>query len=204
METRKRRLKRRYNQCLFRRKQLLKKTLLGVLSTVLVFWLTTALYSWFKDRSNRQDSAKQGEQGKSDALPTYYFDGLVVDEATKSLLSGAEVKLMIGEITTSDKTDSEGKYLFSVPKAGHQIAAIFVASAAGYRAYTKNLKSDPSGVLESVPTVFLQAESQPSPSSPSPSTAPVVRMTGKWTEATRYTPRALPTAARIAVQAVKP
>ena len=179
----------------------MKKTLLGVLSTVLVFWLTTALYSWFKDRSNRQDSAKQGE---SDALPTYYFDGLVVDEATKSLLSGAEVKLTIGETTTSDKTDSEGKYLFSVPKAGHQIAAIFVASAAGYRAYTKNLKSDPSGVLESVPTVFLQAESQPSPPSPNPSAAPVVRMTGKWTEATRYTPRALPTAARIAVQAVRP
>ena len=185
----------------------MKKTLLGVLSTVLVFWLTTALYSWFRDRSNRQNSAKQGEQdkqGKSDVLPTYYFDGLVVDEATKSLLSGAEVKLMIGETTTSDKTDSEGKYLFSVPKAGHQIAAIFVASAAGYRAYTKNLKSDPSGVLESVPTVFLQAESQPSPPSPSPSAAPVVRMTGKWTEATRYTPRALPTAARIAVEAVRP
>ena len=182
----------------------MKKTLLGVLSTVLVFWLTTALYSWFKDRSNRQDSAKQGEQGKSDALPTYYFDGLVVDEATKSLLSGAEVKLTIGETTTSDKTDSEGKYLFSVPKAGHQIAAIFVASAAGYRAYTKNLKSDPSGVLESVPPVFLQAESQPSPPSPSHSTAPVVTMTGKWTEATRYTPRALPTAARIAVEAVRP
>jgi hypothetical protein len=160
-------------------------------------------YFWSPNLAPQLSSQGAPQPGQSDALPTYYFDGLVVDDATKSLLSGAEVELTIGGTTTADKTDSEGKYLFSIPKAGHQIAAVFVASAAGYRAYTKNLKSNPSGVLDSVPTVFLQTEPRPSPPSPTSPPAPVVKMTGKWTEALRYTPRPSATAARIAVQAVR-
>ena len=175
----------------------MKKTLLGglgaVLSAVLIYWLTDGLSGWM---SAKQD--QPSTEGQS-----YYFDGQVVDNATRSLLSGVEIKLTIGDTTTSDRTDSEGKYLFSVPKAGQQLAAIFVASAAGYRMYTRNLRSDPAAVLESVPTVFLQAEPPPSPQNPAAPTAPVATKTGKWAASTKVTLRSLPTAARIPASAIK-
>jgi len=179
---------------------LLKKTFLGVISAVLIFWLTTALYDWVKD-GHRAESGQHTDQGTTPQI--YYYGGQVVDDASKSLLHGVEIKLTIGDTTTTDSTDSEGKYLFSIPKAGRQLAAVFVANAAGYQAYTKNLRSDPSGVLESVPIVFLQAVSQPSPQNPATPTAPVAKMTAKWTIATRYVPRQLQTATRIAPSAIK-
>jgi hypothetical protein len=172
-----------------------KKTLLGVVGTVLVFWLTTALYDWIK---GKQTDPKQVDPSGQ----TYYFDGQVVDETNKSLLSGVDVKLTISDTTTIDRTDSEGKYLFNVPKSGHQLAALFVASAAGYTDYVKNLKSDSVGVLESVPTVFMHAA--PPQSGQNSPTAPVPKLTGKWSVAMKYTPRPLLTAKRIPIPVVKP
>jgi hypothetical protein len=123
-----------------------------VIPAVLIYWLTQGLPDWFSKKP-------------ADPVATQSIDGRVIDGAAQRLLAGAAVLLELGGVTTSDTTDSLGRYLF-VAKAVPPAAAVLTVRAAGYRLYSLNL------AIKSDLTQDIALEPEPPPAQPPPATAP--------------------------------
>jgi carboxypeptidase family protein len=129
----------------------MKKWILGVLapvlSALLIFWLVDAPKEWLFGRGKSQ---------------SYQFDGRVIDANQNRLLSNVAVSLEIrGGTTFNDKTDSEGRYLFSLDEPA---IALLRAAAQGYKEFTRNIAIDTSRGTQ--PDIVLAPEPSPPPGPP--------------------------------------
>jgi len=131
---------------------------------------------------------------------SYSFDGRVIDASTRRLLSNAEVLLSVAGITNRDHTDSDGRYLFMIQRAGHALAALLDVRAQGYNVYTRHIKSDESGVLAGIEDIALQPTSPQTPTSPLNATFPRVQVMREVTRVP-YQKRSVETA--VPVRAVR-
>jgi hypothetical protein len=160
----------------------------AVITPVLIYWLTVGFRQW-------QDSPPAPGPPQ-----TYSWDGRVIDQAKDALLANVEVSLAILGKTFTDKTDSEGRYIFVLTRSSEPFVAELSVGAQGYREFTRKLTVDASGVLEHQSQIALM------PLAPAPPTldpAPVATLPKpqlkEMAAAVRYHPRNLDSAVRIAL-----
>ena len=120
----------------------MKKGILGILGSVLtavmIFWLTDGL----------RDSFRPSQPSIPSQPQSYHWDGRVIDRAKAQLLSNVDVSLDIRGTRFTDKTDSEGRYIFIVYKSVEPFIAVLNVAAQGYEPFTRKLTVDSNGVLE--------------------------------------------------------
>jgi hypothetical protein len=125
----------------------MKKWILGivgsVLAAVLGFWLTTGLHDWWQSPPAPEPQS-------------YSWDGRVKDDKTDQLLSNVEVSLEIRSQISTQKTDSEGRYIFLFPRSVEPFTADLKAAAQNYQPFTRHLTLASNGELERQSEIALK------------------------------------------------
>ncbi len=173
----------------------MKKLLIVILSGVAVFWLTQGVIMlWpiiFPPAPPPSNIA---------------FNGRVIDSDKRILLSGAEVSFGIANTVTTDQTDSDGRYAFSIPKPAQSVVAVLTVSAQGYQPYSRQLPSVSWDQAEQdLYIVPIPPAVQPPPPDPhsNPASPPPVVQPGRRADAVVYMPRKMPAVVKFSPALMK-
>jgi hypothetical protein len=108
-----------------------QKLILGVLTLIIA---PLAIFYFEQKWSAKSDHANQPPQTKIISV-----NGQVVDENAKGLLQNVDVRIHVSTFNEDQKTDSLGRYAFSLENFNPELAGSMSVEAAGYKPLTYNL-----------------------------------------------------------------
>jgi hypothetical protein len=135
----------------------------SVVAAVAIYWLTEPIKDFFK--SEPPPPTVKSTPAQTPKPQKYPWDGRVIDKVKDQLLANVDVSLAILKNTYSQRSDSEGRYIFIVDESVEPFVAVLSAAAQGYQPFTRQLTLDFNGRLE------RQSEIRLTPVPPAPTIA---------------------------------